>query len=70
MPKCDRWKRTMPFQKECEVFFETVDEMGSRCLSGADFGLYFGVGERIFTINLCKFHTIEQELFLKNQRGL
>ena len=63
-----RWKRTMPFQKNCQFMFENAEGMIERCDEQSDFALYFDfqtVGMGI--ISLCHYHTTWQENIWKKQ---
>jgi hypothetical protein len=56
-----RFKRTTPFQKQCQFYLDNGYGEFEQCVSDAEHGIYFGDLQRTNIVSLCKFHTIYQE---------
>lgn len=56
-----RWKRTTPFQKQCQFYLDNGFGELEQCNADAEHGIYFGDFQTVNIVSLCKFHTIYQE---------
>jgi hypothetical protein len=56
-----RYKRTTPFQTQCQFFVDNGFGEFEQCDADAEHGIYFGNSEIVKMISLCKYHTIYQE---------
>lgn len=61
-----RWKRTVPFSKNCAYSWMDADGFIEKCQEEAFFSLYYGMdlGEDGYPCNivsLCIYHTVYQE---------
>lgn len=56
-----RYKKTMPFSKECAFYVPDKDGLFEECIDEATVGFYFTKGTMIGMMSLCPYHAIVQE---------
>jgi hypothetical protein len=67
MGRIVRFKRTMPFEKQCCFIISSRYGEIERCDEMADFGLYVGT-HIIKLISLCHYHTVFEESLLIGEK--